>query len=243
MKEYIKENKKTIIIILIFIIFIIILNLILNAKENDNQFLINTYIKQLELKDLNTNNFSCDITYTLQNNNIPYFNLNHPTYNELNNEILTESLLRSCYQEGSIDYEASLNDNLLSLAINISHETTHDLAFVEYKTYNINTKNNTKITNQQLLNIYKLTLQDVSNKVIKYFLNFYKYEKDNNLIDKTISFNDYLNILEFETITLDNMNLYVDNKNDLYIFKDYILSEGMSMDENFPSLSIKFKLT
>jgi len=242
MKKYIIENKKTIIIISIFIVFIIILSIIVNLLGNDNKVLINSYISRLQINDINLTDNSCDLEYTLTNNNIPYFNLNNKVYNDINQEILTEILLRSCYQEGFIDYEATLNNNILSLAINISHETNDDLAYLEYKTYNINTKTNQRITNQELLNIYKLTTQDVTNKVIKHLLNYYEYEKENNYIEKSTSFNTYLNMLEYETITLDNMNLYIDNKNNLYIFKDYMLTEGMSIDENYPNLTIKFKL-
>ena len=46
-------------------------------------------------------------------------------------------LLRTCYQDGVMDYEASLNDNILSVLVNISYETDDDLAYLEYKTYNI----------------------------------------------------------------------------------------------------------
>ena len=38
------------------------------------------------------------------------------------------------------------------------------------------------------------------------------------------------------------MNLYIDSKRDLYIYKDYTLSVGMSIDENYPYITIKFKL-
>ena len=72
-------------------------------------------------------------------------------------------------------------------------------------------------------------------------MEYYNYEKKMNYIDN-ISFNEYLKILDYTPITIDNMNLYIDNKNDLYNFKDYTLSEGMSIDEDFPYITIKFKL-
>lgn len=243
MKEYINENKKTIIIISVFVIFIIILNIIVNSTEKNNQVLINTYIRKLDTNDIKLTNYTCDIESTIKYNNIPYLKLNNPTYNEINKEILTNSLLRSCYQEGEINFETSLNNNILSLLVNISYETNHEFAYVEYKTYNINTKTNTKMTNQQILNTYNLTLQDVNNKVTSHFLNFYKYEKDNNYIENTISFNQYLNILDYKTITLNNMNLYIDKENDLYLLKNYTLSRGMIKDDEYPNLTTKFKLT
>ncbi|MBQ8471980.1 MAG: hypothetical protein IJ501_00585 [Bacilli bacterium] len=241
MREYIIENKKTILFISIFIIILIILNIVVNLLGDTNKVLVNSYITKLNSNDLNID-LECEIDKILEYNNIPYFTLSNKVFDEINEEILEETLLRICYQDGYIDYETSLNNNILSLAINISHDTIDDLAYVEYKTYNINTNNNTRITNQDLLKIYNLTLNDVKNKVKGYLTNYYNYEKKNNYINN-ITFNEYLKLIEYEEITLNNMNLYVDKKNDLYIFKDYILTEGMSIDTNYPDLTIKFKLT
>lgn len=241
MREYIIENKKTILFISIFIIILIILNIVVNLLGDTNKVLVNSYISKLNSNDLNID-LECEIDKILEYNNIPYFTLSNKVFDEINEEILEETLLRICYQDGYIDYETSLNNNILSLAINISHDTIDDLAYVEYKTYNINTNNNTRITNQDLLKIYNLTLNDVKNKVKGYLTNYYNYEKKNNYINN-ITFNEYLKLIEYEEITLNNMNLYVDKKNDLYIFKDYILTEGMSIDTNYPDLTIKFKLT
>lgn len=242
MKKYIIENKKTITIISIFIIFLIILNIVVKSLGNNNKVLISYYISRLEIGDITLDDQSCDLDYTLKYNNIPYFNLSNKTFDEINQEILEEILLRSCYQEGNIDYESSLNDNILSLAINISHETIDDLAYLEYKTYNIDINKNERLTNQEILNLYNLTKNDVSNKVISYLKEYYDYEKENNLLDSDITFNKYLNILDYKSITLNNMNLYIDDKKDLYIFKDYTLSEGMIIDLEYPNLTIKFKL-
>lgn len=242
MKEYIRENKKTVFIVSVFIIIIIVLNLIVNFLGSDKKVLVNYYITKLDKDDIKIN-LDCEFDKIIEYNNVPYFTLNNQVFNDINEEIFEEALLRICYQGGYIDYEASLNNDILSLAINISHDTIDDFAFVEYKTYNIDTKNNTRITNQKLLNLYNLTLNDVKNKVKGYFTNYYNYEKKNNYISNNITLNKYLETIEFSEITLDNMQLYIDNKNDLYIFKDYVLSEGMNIDPNFPNLTIKFKLT
>ena len=45
MRSYIKENKKTVIIILIFIIFIIALEIVLNLFNTKNKVLMSSYVK------------------------------------------------------------------------------------------------------------------------------------------------------------------------------------------------------
>lgn len=241
MKEYIIENKKTIIIIGIFLGILIILSIIVNLLGNTNQVLITAYVSRLEKEDLTFTDNNCDLDYVLKYNNIPYFNLNTEVFNELNEEIFETFLLRTCYQDGEIDYEASLNDNILSVALNISYETDDDLAYLEYKTYNINIDENTRMNNQDILNCHNLTLEDVTSRVLSHLRTYYDYEVEKGYITD-FSFNEYLTILNYTPITINNMNLYIDSNNDLYIYKDYTLSTGMSIDEDFPDITIKFKL-
>ncbi len=242
MKEYIFNHKKIIFIILSIIIILIILSILTNNKKNNNNVLISSYVSRIKKGDIKLNDNSCDLDYALENNKIPYFNLNNETYNKINEEIMYNFLLRTCFQDGVIDYEASLNDNILSVAINISYETDDDLAYLEYKTYNIDTNTHTLINNQDILNKYNVSLNDITSIILERFNNFYEYELNNDLLDITTSFNDYLKILEYDGLDINSLKLYIDNKKDLYLYKEFELSDGMKMDEEYPNLSIKFKL-
>ena len=236
-----KNNKKLIYITLILIIITIILTIVVNKTSKKNTLIISHYIKQLEATDINLVDNDCDFDHILKYNNIPYFKLSNQTFDKINNEILTNFLLRTCYQDGDIDYDASLNDQILSLAIRISYETEDDLAYLEYKTYNIDTKTLEELTNSDLLNKYDLTLEDVRNTVLNQLADYYDYEKKNGYLTNE-TFNDYLKILKYEEITMNNMILYIDSKNDLYLYKDYNLTEGMKLDESYV-FSVRFKLT
>ena len=242
MKEYILKNKKVIFIVLGLIVILIILSIFTNNKKDNNNVLISSYVSRIKKGDVTLNDNSCDLDYVLEYNKIPYFNLNNDTYNEINKEIMYNFLLRACFQEGVIDYEASLNDNILSVALNISYETDDDLAYLEYKTYNIDTNSNQVISNLEILNKYNVTLNDITSIVLGRFNDFYKYDLEHDWLDLSVSFNDYLEILKYDGITIDNLKLYIDNKGDLYLFKEFELSEGMKKDEEYPNLSIKFKL-
>ncbi len=243
MKEYLKENKKIIRIILILLIITTVLTIIVKFIGNTNKVLLSAYISDIKLEDINLTDDPCDLETVLKYNKIPYFKLNNDLYNELNKSIMTDFLLRSCYQSGRVNYDASINNNILSVAINISYDTVNEFAYVEYKTYNINIKDNTLISNQEILNKFKINTDDVTNTIMKRLNSYYNYEKEHQLIDNDISFTDYLNILQYNQVTVDNMKLYIDKKNDLYIYKDFMLSEGMIKDENFPTISIIFKLS
>ena len=240
MKNFIQKNKKTIIIILILIIFVIVLNIVLNHFNTKNKILISSYVKTLTENDVD--NLPCNKSI-LDENKIPYFRLSNTLYDKINEEILENFLLRACFQNGYIDYNVSLNDNILSLILYISYESDNELTNLEYKTYNIDIQTNTTISNQKLLNRYNLSVKDVNNKVVNYLNNYYVYEKENDLIDTGTSFSKYLNILNYKTSSLSDMNLYIDKNNDLYIYVDYSLSEGMRIVDYFPNLTSTFKLT
>ena len=235
-----KDKKKTIIILIIIAVIVIAIQVILNIFTPKNKVLISTYVKTLTTDDININ-IPCD-KQILKENQIPYFRVSNTLYDSINKDILENSLLRVCYQNGYMSYDIALNDNILSLIVYISYETENELANIEYKTYNINTDTNQIITNQELLNKYNLTINQVNTKVLTELNKYYNYEKENDLVEQNITFSDYLNILEYKTVTLDNLSLFIDKKNDLYIYKDFSLSEGMKRLDYFPNLSNTFKL-
>ena len=235
-----KDKKKTIIILIIIAVIVIATQIILNIFTPKNKVLISTYIKTLTPDDININ-IPCD-KQILKENQIPYFKVSNTLYDSINKDILENSLLRVCYQNGYMSYDIALNDNILSLIVYISYETENELANIEYKTYNINTDTNQIITNQELLNKYNLTINQVNTKVLTELNKYYNYEKENDLVEQNITFSDYLNILEYKTVTLDNLSLFINKKNDLYIYKDFSLSEGMKRLDYFPNLSNTFKL-
>ncbi len=243
MLEYIKENKKNILIVAIFLLVVIILSIVVSLmNKKTNQVLLSSYVSKLSTKDLD-NITDCNLDEVLKYSNVPYFNVSNTFYDKMNDEILYEFLLRACYQEGIIDYEASINDNILSLAVNISYESVNDLTYVEYKTYNIDIKNNLQLDNSTILSAYNTTLENATNVVMQRLKEYYDYEINHNYLTSNTSFNDYLEILEYEPITIDNLKLFVDKNNDLWLYKEYNLSEAMMRYEDYPVVSIRFKLT
>ena len=243
MLDIIKENKKNILIVSIFLIFLVVLSIIASIfVKKTNTVLVTSYVSNLTKQDLQEVT-DCNLDEVLKDSNIPYFKVSNSFYDQMNEEIMYEFFLRACYQNGIIDYSASINDDILSLALNISYESINDLTYVEYKTYNINIKTNDVVDNSYLLNKYNKTLDEVTNVVMERLLDYYYYEKEHNYIDSSTSINDYLDILEYEPVAIQNMKLYIDNNNDLWLYKEYTLSEAMMRYEDYPIISIRFKLT
>ena len=238
MLDIIKENKKNILIVSVFLVFLVVLSIIASIfVKNTNNVLVTSYVSNLTKKDLQEVT-DCNLDEVLKDSNIPYFKVSNSFYDEINEEIMYEFLLRACYQNGIVDYSVSINDDILSLALNISYESVNDLTYVEYKTYNINIETNEMVDNSYLLNKYNKTLDEVTNVVMERLLDYYYYEKEHNYIESSTTINDYLDILEYEPVTIQNMKLYIDNNNDLWLFKEYTLSELMQEDDNSVNIEL-----
>ena len=100
MKDLIQNNKKSIIIIVVLLLLIIILSVITNLSpknKTNNNTLISSYVTKLKRSDIDLDNTNCDFDNVLKYNNIPYFKLSGSTFDEINKEILTNFLLRTCY--------------------------------------------------------------------------------------------------------------------------------------------------
>ena len=180
MLKYIQENKKNILIAASFLLFVIILSIIVNVfTKKSNDVLVTSYVSSLTEKDFKGLD-DCDIKEVLKDSKVPYFNFKSDFYDKMNDEVMYEFLLRACYQNGIITYDASINENILSLAVNISYESVNDLTYVEYKTYNIDIKKNEVIDNASLLNKYNKSLDDANNAVMSKLLYYYDYEIKNN---------------------------------------------------------------
>ena len=238
MKKYI--DKKLFIVLIIMIILIIVLYFITKDNNNNNNILVTNYVSNLETKDITMKIDACDIDNVLKENNVPYFKLENQIYKDINQDILTNFFLRTCYQDGQIDYDVSINNDILSLILTISYEEADDASYYEYKTYNLNLKNNTKITNEELLNKYNINIDTVNNIFISKLTDYYNYEKNNSRSE--LSFNQFLQEIDYQKITLDNINLYIDKDNKLYFYKTYKVTQLMAFDENYPEVITKFKL-
>ncbi len=239
MKNYLIENKKILIIIIILIIISITLSIIISSSNKSNPLIINNYISRLNSNiDYNLN--QCDFKQIVGENEIPYFKLNDEVFNNINEDILTNFISRVCYQEGKISYKTSLSNNILSVLILYSLESGSELYHMEYKTYNIDIKNKSLIDNQTLLTKYDISINEIENIVQNKLKEYYNYEKTTSFYNNE-SFTEYLKILKYEKINLNNMNLYVDN-NKLYLYKTYSESEAMILDNNYPFITYEFKL-
>ena len=132
-------------------------------KIDENQDIVYTYY---------TNNETKENSYDL-NLHIPYINIDNETIRKYNDEIKqtfeqkAESAMQSVNQNiiYSVQYEATIENDILSLIIRSNLKQSSSAQRVIIQTYNYDLKNNKEITLQEMINNKQLNLNDVQNKI------------------------------------------------------------------------------
>ena len=132
-------------------------------KVDEEQAVIYTYYTKDESKDN---------SYVL-NLNIPYINIDNETIANYNKEIKetyeekAESTLETENQNiiYNVQYEATIENNILSLIIRANLKQASSAQRVIIQTYNYDLKNNKEVTLEDAINNKQLSVEDVQNKI------------------------------------------------------------------------------
>ena len=165
----------------------------LNQEDIDYQLLVSNFdnIIQNQLEDYSTNveikkiDENQNVVYTYYskdetkkdsydlNLNIPYINIDNETIQKFNDEIKetfeqkAESALASENQNiiYSVQYEATIEDDILSLIIRANLKQNTDAQRTIIQTYNYDLRNNKEITLQDMINNRNYNVADVQDRI------------------------------------------------------------------------------
>lgn len=139
-------------------------NTSLQIKRNDeSQGLVYTYYTKEETKE---NSYDLNL-------NIPYINIDNETIKSYNEEIKqtfeekAEDVLQTENQNiiYSVQYEATIENDILSLIIKSNLKQSASAQRVIIQTYNYDLKNNKEITLEEMINNKQLKVDDVEKKI------------------------------------------------------------------------------
>ncbi len=159
---------------------------------------------------------------------LPYLNINSDYANQINEE------LKNIYEKEkseetfyvTIDYSYSINDNILSLVIEKSSDSSND-----YNIYNIDVYNGKKIENEKLLERKNIKKEDFYNQISTIVSNVllnnnygYGYHVSDSEEYQKFKKEQYDKTVSKENITIDN-GMFLDESNNLNIaVKTYLLA-------------------
>lgn len=228
MNEKFKNKKGYLIAIcIIFIIFLLII--------------LGYFVYQIVDKKISYNKLVVDSIVTEKKDNMPYINIDSKDVKKINNEI--EELYNTFlfYKNNTFNYEYQINDNILSIVIKlVDNNSEYDIPYYSIITYNINLKTQKNIDNNYLLNKFKITEEEVKEKIATQILSYYNDEVDLGYIpNQECDYDFYLVIHNINDFDYDG--LYVKNGN-LVAYKSFQINSLYDDESYFNDGAFEFDL-
>lgn len=220
---------KLLLICILLIIVIIVVQIYKNYTKNFNYMKVDK---------------SEYIVYTRYNQNskeVPYVNINSSDVKSLNDNIVDYCNNYVNIDGAQIKYEYSINGNYLSLVIKVINNKEYPSKII-FKTYNINLKTRTVLSDQELLDYFKINDGVINAKIHNGFLEMYKDEVTQGYIEEMeCNYDCYLGYRGVDDYLTD-LNYYIkDGK--LVVYKPFIYSSIFGEEEYFTEDSFIFELT
>ena len=209
-EEKIKLRKK-LLIIGGLVLFAILISLYANSfkrdalqtiKENKNKNLIYTVKER---------------TVDGKKSEVPIINIEGENIDKLNKDI--EEFVDKYYSDATslISYTYDVSDKILSLVVKVAY--FDKVYYPDFRTYNINLSDLSVLSDEDLLNKFNLTEEDVSNKIEEKFKYFYNDALNKDYYGGECDYNCFL-YFRGDKDYLDDIHYYIkDNK--LYVYKTF----------------------
>lgn len=191
-------------------------NIEINVKKiNQNQDLVYTYYT----KEGNKEN-----SYDL-NLNIPYINIDNEIINKYNQEIkqtYEEKAQNTLQTENenivySVQYEATIENNILSLIIRANLKQASSAQRLIIQTYNYDLKNNKEVSLEDVINSKQLTVEDVEKKIKEKITTEQQKVQDLN----SLGYSVFERNSEDEMYKVENSKEFFIKDGDIYIIYAY----------------------
>ncbi len=191
-------------------------NIEINVKKiNQNQDLIYTYYTKEENKE---NSYDLNL-------NIPYINIDNEIINKYNQEIkqtYEEKAQNTLQTENenivySVQYEATIENNILSLIIRANLKQASSAQRLIIQTYNYDLKNNKEVSLEDVINSKQLTVEDVEKKIKEKITTEQQKVQDLN----SLGYSVFERNSEDEMYKVENSKEFFIKDGDIYIIYAY----------------------
>ena len=218
------KDKKVIVIVSALIVGLAISCIIYRYVNRNNTFM------RYKIKK------SQPIVSTIHKSNdtiIPSINIKGEEVRKVNQEILekAEQFLKN--EENVITYSHHINGDVLSIAMIYIDYTTKYYPDFSSDVYNINIREKTLLTDEDILNMYQVTSAQVEGVVEGRFSEFYQDLLSKKILDGECNYDCFLSFrkIENENYTKDS-HLYVKQGN-LYVVKAFPIYSPFSEEDYF----------
>lgn len=200
-----KKNKKVNIFIIIILIVIIMMFVFIYNNKTDKVLKGEKYI-------LEKSSDNSDVK-------LPIVNLVGEDIDYVNKEIINVYYSVLYNENDFFQYEVDIYDNILSLLITATYSDDSEYGTIKYYSYNIDVRTSELLTDKELYNYLNINSTVVDTSINNKLKDYY----NNDLLKKNISYNEYLEVINYNKT---NNKLFIkDNK--LYCYNVINLTSSL----------------
>lgn len=200
-----KKNKKVNIFIIIILIVIIMMFVFIYNNKTDKVLKGEKYI-------LEKSSDNSDVK-------LPIVNLVGEDIDYVNKEIINVYYSVLYNENDFFQYEVDIYDNILSLLITATYSDDSEYGTIKYYSYNIDVRTSELLTDKELYNYLNINYTVVDTSINNKLKDYY----NNDLLKKNISYNEYLEVINYNKT---NNKLFIkDNK--LYCYNVINLTSSL----------------
>ena len=214
------KNKLLVLFVLFIIVLVLLILQFITNSGGRNKIVTNKDYVFVE-KELPLNN---EIK-----NEVPFINVKADNIEDVNDDIISFVYEETITYKRNVSYEYYKNDDILSLLLISKEYLTNGLvAFVKYKSYNIDLNQNKVLTNDEVLEKYNMDeyyIYDLEQAKMK------KYFEEAVKEGYTDGYADFSNYTYYHEPDIFNESYYI-KEDGLYYYKDFLLASVLG-DERF----------
>ena len=206
-----QSGKKKLIILLIVLIAVTIVLVVLNKKMDTNNKVLGAqdYVIEKETE------YSKDES----KGPLPVINLKGKEIEKINNEILGIYYSIAYKEYDVFKYEFNLHNNILSLLITVTLVDDTESGTIKYYSYNINVKDNKRLSNKEVVKELKLDSNIIDEKLEFRIKKYYSLD----VLNKTMSYEEYKELINYKK---EEAKIYIKDKK-LYAYIALGLTQGL----------------
>lgn len=180
--EFVKENKKKLLLVLLLVIVMAIISFYISNQKDTKVYLSDSYVYTKQ-SNTNDDNFVSEL---------PYINIKGQEISEINNDLIKKYYEIININKQFMKYDYYKNGNILSLIIKTYYNSSPNSYPSEVLIYNIDIKSGEVIDNDELLDLFNVSSEDVSEIIRSELKEYYNYEIAKGYITSECDFECYL---------------------------------------------------
>lgn len=173
---------------------------------------------------------------------VPYINISGTTIETMNTEILNYCQEYAGKKNGVVTYEYNLNGKVLSLVIKTIDNSREGAPRAYFKTYNINLDTLNKMSDEEVLSLFNISMNQIEKYLESQFKYYYNDEiKEGYITAKECDYQCFLNLRDIKNY-LDEATYYIKN-GELIVYRPFVIHSILGEEQYYAKTTFEYQVT